>query len=249
MEELEALRKENEKLRADLLRMRRRMAEWALLADLVTRVSTTLEMEEIGAAVLDITWQVTGADCVVLWYHPRPEHPGWAHLAGPESAMDWWHARPSRRAPATAAAAQGRLVCLQAEDEDRPEGVSGYLALPLQAKQTLVGVLEAYNIPVMDRVEEYIETLRPALPAVSLALRNAQLYRIVHEHNEQLEARVAERTARLERQQEEDTALFCHLAGFSPTLYRRLLHVFPELNPSTQASAGEEDHLGGEMPG
>ena len=240
MEDTERLRTENRKLRSELLHVRRRLAEWTLLADLITRISTTLDTHEIGTALIDIAWQFTGAECVVLWYHPRPDSPAWTHLAGPDSGLDWWEARPSRRAPAVAAAVEGKQVVWR-DGMDHLDGldqVSSYMALPLQVGTTTVAVLEVYEIPVAERCAEYMESLQPALPPVSLALRNAQLYRMVNEQNELLEARVAQRTAQLERQQEEDTALFCHLSGFSPVLYRRLLQVFPELDDS-RTSAGE----------
>ena len=230
MTTLETLQQENKTLKTELASLRSRLASWTLLGDLITRVSATLETTQIGAALLEIVWQLTGAECNALWFHPNPNSNRWDYLIGPEGGQYQWLPRELGSSPVSETAETGKaFLWREGDDRPAPEGVHAYIALPLTVENRVIAVLEVYNVPVPDHMAEYVDTLRPALPPVALALHNAQLYHLTIEQNQHLEARVAERTTQIEAQQEEDVALFCHLSGFSPLLYNRLMQVFPDI--------------------
>lgn len=106
-----------------------------------------------------------------------------------------------------AAAAKGEIVRLnfapQAPLPSAPGQIESRIAIPMLAQETLVGVLFARrkHESVLRKSDETLATIVANHTAV--ALQNAQLYEGLRRMNEELEERVKERTAELERKHRE----------------------------------------------
>ncbi len=78
-------------------------------------------------------------------------------------------------------------------------GVTSVLRYPLRAVGELVGLLVLLDIPGSDRIDEIDRTIKPLTPMIALALKNALSFRQIEQQAQELEQRVAERTAELEQ--------------------------------------------------
>jgi len=77
--------------------------------------------------------------------------------------------------------------------------VRSMLRYPLQAVGETVGFLILLDIPGLDRVAELNQIITLLAPPIALALKNALAFRMIEQHAQVLEQRVAERTAELIR--------------------------------------------------
>ena len=78
-------------------------------------------------------------------------------------------------------------------------GINSLARYPLQATGELVGLLLLFDIPGLDRIAEIDKTIKLLIPMISLALKNALSFRKIEQQTSELEQRVAERTAELEK--------------------------------------------------
>ena len=74
------------------------------------------------------------------------------------------------------------------------------LAVPIQVKRQVIGVLDVQSTELEAFDEEDLFTLRTLAGQVAVALENAGLYQELHDYAGQLEQRVQERTAQLQAQ-------------------------------------------------
>ena len=79
-------------------------------------------------------------------------------------------------------------------------GTRSELAVPIQVKEHVVGVLDVQSAEPDAFDEDDLFTLRTLADQVAAALENAELYRELRNYAEQLEQRVQERTAQLQAQ-------------------------------------------------
>jgi len=124
-------------------------------------------------------------------------------------------------------------------------GFRSAVAVPLKARDVVIGVLYVYSRALHNFREEDRQLLSTLADQAAIALENAKLYQRVHQHAEELEARVRERTQELEeanaklelasRHKSEFLASMSHelrtplnaVIGFSEVLLERL---FGDLN-------------------
>jgi signal transduction histidine kinase/CheY-like chemotaxis protein len=124
-------------------------------------------------------------------------------------------------------------------------GLRSAVAVPLKARDVVIGVLYVYSRALHNFREEDRQLLSTLADQAAIALENAKLYQRVHQHAEELEARVRERTQELEeanaklelasRHKSEFLASMSHelrtplnaVIGFSEVLLERL---FGDLN-------------------
>ncbi len=78
-------------------------------------------------------------------------------------------------------------------------GVQSCIRYPLKAAGELVGLLVLFDLPGLNRIDEIDTTIRPLTPMIALALKNALSFRQIEQQAQELEQRVAERTAELEQ--------------------------------------------------
>jgi PAS domain S-box-containing protein len=79
------------------------------------------------------------------------------------------------------------------------ERFRSYLALPLVAKGDVKGVLEIFHRSHLEANSEWLDFLETLAGQAGIAIENAQLFEDLHRSNLDLERRVAERTAELNR--------------------------------------------------
>ena len=81
-----------------------------------------------------------------------------------------------------------------------PADTRSELAVPIQLKDQVIGVLDVQSTELDGFDEEHLFTLQTLADQVAVALENAELYQELRNHAEELEQRVQERTAQLQAQ-------------------------------------------------
>ncbi|MDY7075518.1 MAG: PAS domain S-box protein [Chloroflexota bacterium] len=81
-----------------------------------------------------------------------------------------------------------------------PTGTRSELAVPIQLKGRVIGVLDVQSTELDGFDADDLFTLQTLADQVAVALENAELYQEVRNHAEELEQRVQERTAQLQAQ-------------------------------------------------
>ena len=81
----------------------------------------------------------------------------------------------------------------------KEENFVSYYGVPLIVKGKVVGVLEVFNRTPVDRNQEWFDFLNSLAGQAAIAIDNARLWEQVQRHARELELRVADRTAALNR--------------------------------------------------
>ena len=81
----------------------------------------------------------------------------------------------------------------------KDEKIVSYYGVPLIVKGRVVGVLEVFNRTPVDRNQEWFDFLNSLANQAAIAIDNARLWEQVQRHARELELRVADRTAALNR--------------------------------------------------
>ncbi|HZU06340.1 MAG TPA: ATP-binding protein [Chloroflexota bacterium] len=184
----------------------RRVRELSILYALSTRLSSSLALPEIVQAVEDLLTAEFSLDGVEVL------------LAGPDGRLaalqNRAQARPPGR-PAELAACpaarrafhERRLVTSQdaaAQPGDAPEPIRSYLAAPICAGESTLGVLFGYSAQSLVYFSpEFLQLVQVVATQVGSAVKNAQLYEELRLLSLDLDRKVRERTAELERANEQ----------------------------------------------
>lgn len=145
-------------------------AEFALLAGLFSSLGRSLNAASLVREIAHTVWQLTGAAEVRLRYKsPGDAWETFALEQGLEQKASW-----TCTALAQKLETSGRHVVLSGDTGE--EGLKSYLGLPLIYENQVIGTLEAGNLPVPDRLDDYLQTLQIVSDVSALALANARLF-------------------------------------------------------------------------
>ncbi|MFQ6101304.1 MAG: GAF domain-containing protein [Anaerolineae bacterium] len=185
--------------------------ELALLNRASQAFSSTLDLDQVLATVLEEVCRLLNAAASSVWLTDSVTGElACRQATGPQSKIvRGWRLTPGEGIAGWVVRSGESLVVpdVQADeryfkgvDEQIGLGLRSMLAVPLRAKQDVVGVLE-----VMDTETSRFDTGDLALveslaTTAVIAIENARLYRELHNHAEQLEQRVQERTAQIQAQ-------------------------------------------------
>ncbi|TAK34903.1 MAG: PAS domain S-box protein [Chloroflexota bacterium] len=178
-------------LRRSLERAQRTSAELALTVEISRALAQAIDIEEIGRVAVRAALEMTGASEVCLWVANGQLLCVYAERALPseppndeERQRRIWQAFKAQRA----------LVLRPTGRQDGldSEPASSYVALPVLFSDEVLGVLEMLDPPLLEHVDEQLETLTSVLPMIGLALKNAFVRRENERVTTQLRSLVAE---------------------------------------------------------
>lgn len=190
-------------------------------------LGSSLEREEIGARLLEISRRVSSLTAAVL--SSKDEH----------GELDVWRTAGSRRVlgavldePGVLAARQsvsrtGRHRVIELPGMSPEDGSLTGLVMPLRVRERIVGVLEAYGPEDLAR-EQTVETLTSIASQAASALENSRLYQDAAEREQELQNLVGRvMTAQEEERRRVAYEVHDRLTQLSAAAYRRL-EVFAE---------------------
>ncbi len=191
-----------------------------ILAQVASRLSANLELEQTAEVILEETLRATNRSFAAIFnYNPKDQSFQLWHGAGEFIGIEQLH----QPLPATqtqqllAGQSQPLLVDIAQTASDWPDaavlqqaGIHSLAHAPLIYKQRLIGLL---SIGAAGETEPMADTelrlLQGVADQAAMAIQNGRLYREVQEYNNELESRVAQRTAALQARNEELDA-FAH---------------------------------------
>ncbi|MBI2304810.1 MAG: PAS domain S-box protein [Chloroflexi bacterium] len=161
-----------------IARLERQNTEFALVSDLLLTLALTLDPAAIRRQVLAVAFDLTGARRVRLAVRSGD---GWetTTLVGGQAEEGGGPSALAQRL-----FVEGKPFFLLGNTAE----AGSYLGIPLRHQASVVGVLEAEDLPLPDRLDDYSYTLSLVATAASLALENARLHEDVQRANRVLAA-------------------------------------------------------------
>ncbi len=190
-----------------------------ILAQVASRLSANIALEQTVAVICDETWQATQRSFATIFaYDPERKRfqfwHGAGHFEGIEQIQQLLPPLEQERL-----ISQSQPLRLQIEESlpGWPEAALLQQAdiycmahAPLVYKQQLIGLLSIGSIGPLEPVSDSeLGLLQGIADQAAMAIENGRLYREVQEYNNELESRVAQRTADLQARNEELDA-FAH---------------------------------------
>lgn len=191
----------------------RNIASKLLAFEILGELLASTEASQLPQNIVDQIRGLTGAKTVLLIVHPAESQPHDLVFACPLRRKDLflqeeWDALCIRDISANIP------PCVKEIPESHRlkkmlerVGIETILRFPLRAATEWVGTLVLLQMPEPDRLDDVSETLRPLLPLVSMALKNALNHIELEKEAERLEIRVQERTLELVQHQENRQAI------------------------------------------
>lgn len=185
--------------------------ELALLNRASQAFSSTLDLDQVLAIVLEEARRLLSVTACSVWLvEPETKDIVCRHSIGPHSDVVLGWRLPPGEGVAGWVVSSGEMLIVpdtQADERyfngvDQKTGLSlrSILNVPLRAEQKVIGVLQVMdtNVDSFDAADASL--IEPLAASASIAIENARLHRKVIEHADQLEQRVQERTAQLQAQ-------------------------------------------------
>lgn len=151
-------------------RLEQLKADVALVAELFSAFGRTLDFQKICHEVLQVVWEMTGADTVRLSF--KSPDGGWQAIAfmhGQEKVS----AHPNQSGLARRLVAEVKPLVLVGNTGE--PGLQSYFGLPLVHGDAVVGTLEIENVAPPFRLQDHLHTLRAVAETAALAMSNARL--------------------------------------------------------------------------
>ncbi|MCC6605977.1 MAG: GAF domain-containing sensor histidine kinase [Anaerolineae bacterium] len=189
------------------------------LAGVASRLSANLALEQTVAVICEATWQATNRSFAAIFTYDAASNSfrfwhGAGHFSGLRQLAQPLPAAEQQRLMATS---QPLLLPAIEPDPAWPEaatiraaGIHSLGHAPLIYKEQLIGLLTIGAIGAMEPVtDEEMALLQGIADQAAMAVQNGRLYQEVQQYNNELETRVAQRTADLQARNEELDA-FAH---------------------------------------
>ena len=190
-----------------------------ILAQVASRLSANLELEQTLEVVCEETLRATNRSFAVIFDYQAEDEifklwHGAGHFGGLKQLGQPF---PANELQALIKQRQPLLLEDTQQSKEwsgaaivREAGVHSLAHAPLMYKQKLIGLLSIGSIGAMEAVSENeLGLLQGIADQAAMAIENGRLYHKVQEHNNELENRVAQRTAALQARNEELDA-FAH---------------------------------------
>ena len=185
--------------------------ELALLNRASQAFSSTLDLDQVLATVLEEARRLLGVTACSVWLtDSETNEVVCQHSIGSHSEMVRGWRLPLGEGFAGLVARDGEVLIVpdaQADNRyfsgvDRQTGLvlRSILNVPLRAEEQVVGVLQVLDTKVDSFDAADVALMEPLAAAASIAIENARLHQQVLDHTELLEQRVQERTAQLQTQ-------------------------------------------------
>lgn len=190
-----------------------------ILAQMASRLSASLELEQTIAVICEATLQATNRSFAAIFdYNPGDNTFQLWHGAGQMSGIKKLR-QPFPPNLAAQSIKQNRSLLLEMVQPmaDWPDatliqqaGIHSLAYAPLIYQQKLIGLLSIGSIGAVEAVsDDALRLLQEIADQAAMAIQNGRLYREVQDYNNELESRVAQRTAALQARNEELDA-FAH---------------------------------------
>jgi PAS domain S-box-containing protein len=153
-------------------------------------LGSTLEREQIGSKLLEITQRVSNLSAACIELRDEDQQ---LYTLRPTGSEDLWrraHSAPEAEAARRAALETGELRTFKLQPSDANGMRLMGLCLPLRVRDRVVGLLEAYG-PGALAEKENVETLTSLASQGASALENARLYEELAERERELRDLVA----------------------------------------------------------
>ncbi|MBK8905871.1 MAG: GAF domain-containing sensor histidine kinase [Anaerolineaceae bacterium] len=190
-----------------------------ILAQVASRLSANIELEQTVAVICEATWQATNRSFAAIFtYDDAANNFRFWHGAGHFGGL-LKLSQPLPTAAQQQLMAHDQPLLLSAIEPNgewpeaekiRAAGIHSLAHAPLIYKEQLIGLLTIGSIGAMEPVaDEEMALLQGIADQAAMAVQNGRLYQEVQEYNNELENRVAQRTADLQARNEELDA-FAH---------------------------------------
>lgn len=202
-----------------LVSERKARARAETLAQVASRLSANIALEQTVSVICEATWQATNRSFAVIFNYDAAANSfrfwhGAGHFGG---LLKLAQPLPAAEQQQMMATHQPLLLPAIESSAEWPEaaqvqaaGIHSLALAPLVYKEQLIGLLTIGAIGAMEPVaDEEMALLQGIADQAAMAVQNGRLYQEVQEYNNELETRVAQRTADLQARNEELDA-FAH---------------------------------------
>jgi PAS domain S-box-containing protein len=232
------LRDISERKKADA-NLRRYLDSLLALYEAGQVIGSTLEREQIGSKLLEITQRVSDLSAACIDLRDEDQQLCTLHSIGSEDLWRRARAAPEAAAARRAALETGEPRSFELQPSDVNETRLAGLCLPLQMRDRVVGLLEAYGPEALTQ-KENLDTLTSLANQGASALENARLYEELAERERELRVLMG-RMLVAEEEERRRVAYEVHdgLTQMVVAAHQRL-QIFAEDNPPGSAEGREE---------
>jgi PAS domain S-box-containing protein len=232
------LRDISERKKADA-NLRRYLDSLLALYEAGQVIGSTLEREQIGSKLLEITQRVSDLSAACIDLRDEDQQLCTLHSIGSEDLWRRARAAPEAAAARRAALETGEPRSFELQPSDVNETRLAGLCLPLQMRDRVVGLLEAYGPEALTQ-KENLDTLTSLANQGASALENARLYEELAERERELRVLMG-RMLVAEEEERRRVAYEVHdgLTQMVVATHQRL-QIFAEDNPPGSAEGREE---------
>jgi PAS domain S-box-containing protein len=232
------LRDVSERKKADA-NLRRYLDSLLALYEAGQVIGSTLEREQIGSKLLEITQRVSDLSAACIDLRDEDQQLCTLHSIGSEDLWRRARAAPEAAAARRAALETGEPRSFELQPSDVNETRLAGLCLPLQMRDRVVGLLEAYGPEALTQ-KENLDTLTSLANQGASALENARLYEELAERERELRVLMG-RMLVAEEEERRRVAYEVHdgLTQMVVAAHQRL-QIFAEDNPPGSAEGREE---------
>lgn len=179
----------------------------------IRELTASLDLQQVLEQLLREATDIVGAEGASVWLWDE-EREGWLACRAashpdlsrsllnirlcPGQGLAGWVAQSGESAIAVGTPEDSRFF--SGIDEQTGLRTTSLLAVPLRAREAMIGVLELMNKPIGGFDTDDLALVETMAASAAIAIENASLHRQVLDHAERLEQRVHERTVELQTQ-------------------------------------------------
>ena len=209
--------------------LRQRNRELAMLNRAGRAFSSTLDVDQVLVTVLEEVRRLLGVIACSIWLtDPKTDELVCRQAAGPQSeTVRGWRLPPGKGLAGWVARSGESLIVpdIQANgryfdevDQQTNLGLRSILSVPLRAKDSVIGVLQATDTEVNSFTTADLTLLEPLVASAAVAIDNARLVEMLRQRTDELEARNEELDTFAHTAAHDLKNPLAHIVGFAEVL-------------------------------